>query len=218
MAITMRTQEPIDTFEDNDTEITLGGGKLLVLFFVLVILCGISLGVGYWLGRGSATQAIAHSSGATSTVPVTAPMPAATSKPGASQVATPRSPDGTSGDNGSNQSASANSTDLTFYQSVQQKDVHPQLKPAENTPAAVPRAPESPAPGSGYVVQIAALRHQNDAKLLSDTLLKQKYPVVIVDPGDKLFHVQVGPYADIKEAEEIRSRLISAGYNAFLKH
>jgi cell division septation protein DedD len=32
-----------------------------------------------------------------------------------------------------------------------------------------------------------------------------------------LFHVQVGPYADVKEAEAIRSRLVGAGYNAFLK-
>jgi hypothetical protein len=28
----------------------------------------------------------------------------------------------------------------------------------------------------------------------------------------------VGPYVDIKEAEAIRSRLVGAGYNAFLKH
>jgi cell division septation protein DedD len=66
-------------------------------------------------------------------------------------------------------------------------------------------------------VQIAAVRNQDDAKLLSDTLQKQQYPVIITQPGDKLFHVQVGPYADVKEAEAIRGRLIGAGYNAFLK-
>jgi cell division septation protein DedD len=71
--------------------------------------------------------------------------------------------------------------------------------------------------GSGYLVQIAAVRNQADAKLLSDALQKQHYPVLIAEPGDKLFHVQVGPYADVKEAEAIRSRLVSSGYNAFLK-
>jgi cell division protein FtsN len=30
--------------------------------------------------------------------------------------------------------------------------------------------------------------------------------------------VQVGPYADVKEAEAIRTRLAAAGYNPFLKH
>ncbi len=58
-------------------------------------------------------------------------------------------------------------------------------------------------------MQIAAVRNQDDAKLLSDALQKQQYPVIIAQPGDKLFHVQVGPYADIKEAEAIRSRLVS---------
>jgi cell division septation protein DedD len=71
--------------------------------------------------------------------------------------------------------------------------------------------------GTGYLVQIAAVRNQEDAKLLSETLHKQQYPVIITQPGDKLFHVQVGPYADIRDAEAIRTRLISAGYNAFLK-
>jgi DedD protein len=36
-------------------------------------------------------------------------------------------------------------------------------------------------------------------------------------PTDKLFHVQVGPFADIKEAESMRSKLLSDGYNPILK-
>ena len=42
-----------------DTEITLGLGQLLGLFFGLVILCGLALGTGYWLGHNSAKQALA---------------------------------------------------------------------------------------------------------------------------------------------------------------
>lgn len=202
--------------EGNDTEITLGIGKLLALFFCLVILCGISLGVGYSLGRNSARQA---ASPAISTAPAT-PSPSAAGKPGASQLAQPRTPDCTSGDNCTPQTASAtNATDLTFYQTVQQKDEHPQLTPPE--PAAAPSTQPAEARstlGTGYLVQIAAVRYEDDAKLLSDTLQKQRYPVIISQPGDKLFHVQVGPYADFKEAEAIRSRLVGAGYNAFLKH
>ncbi len=202
--------------EGNDTEITLGIGKLLTLFFGLVILCGISLGVGYSLGRNSARQAAAA---ALPTAPVT-PSPSSASKPGASQVAPSRTPDCTSGDNCPQQAASTpSSADLTFYQTVQQKDEHPQLTPPEPAPNQSTQPAEARNTlGTGYLVQIAAVRFQDDAKLLSDTLQKQRYPVIISQPGDKLFHVQVGPYADIKEAEAIRARLIGAGYNAFLKH
>ena len=36
-----------------DTEITLGTGKMLALFFGLVALCGLFFGLGFSLGRGS---------------------------------------------------------------------------------------------------------------------------------------------------------------------
>ena len=214
----MREQETEAAFEGNDTEITLGLGKLLGLFFGLVILCGISLGVGYSLGRNSAKQAIAAAAATVPTAP-TNPSPQTGNKPGASQIASPKTPDCPTGDNCPPPAAAPNSTDLTFYQAVQQKDTHPQLTPRETTPSN-PARPSEPRNtlGTGYLVQIAAVRNQDDAKLLSDALQKQRYPVIIAQPGDKLFHVQVGPYADIKEAEAMRSRLVSAGYNAFLKH
>jgi cell division septation protein DedD len=203
------------TNEGNDTEITLGLGKLLGLFFGLVVLCGISLGVGYSLGRKSATQAAGAAAAAVA--PSVAPANSSVAnKPGASQVAPPKAADCKPGDN-CPPPATTGTADLTFYQSVQQKDAHPQLTPPEPAPAKAPSVEMRATLGSGYLVQIAAVRNQEDAKLLSDALQKQKYPVIIAQPGDRLFHVQVGPYADIKEAEAIRSRLVSAGYNAFLK-
>jgi cell division septation protein DedD len=220
----MREQETIAEVEDESTEITLGMGKLLGLFFGLVILCGISLGVGYSLGHNAAKQAAAAAAAAAPAAPAT-PVPSLTIKPGASQLAASPSQakpsaDCAPGENCPQQAASSapNTTDLTFYQSVQQKDTHPQL----TKPEAAPAPPARPAEvrntlGSGYLVQIAAVRNQDDAKLLSDALRKQQYPVIVAQPGDKLFHVQVGPYADVKEAEAMRSRLVSAGYNAFLK-
>jgi cell division septation protein DedD len=214
----MQEQEQMAAAKAIDTEITLGIGKLLGLFFGLVILCGISLGVGYSLGRNSARQA-AEAAAVTSTAPA-APSASSANKPGAAQLAPPKTQDCAPGDNCPPQAASgSNPTNLTFYDTVQQKKVeHPQLTPPE--PAQSPSTQPAEAHitlGAGYLVQIAAVRNQDDAKLLSDALRKQQYPVIIAQPGDKLFHVQVGPYADIKEAEAIRSRLVSAGYNAFLK-
>jgi cell division protein FtsN len=36
-------------------------------------------------------------------------------------------------------------------------------------------------------------------------------------PGDSLFHVQVGPFSDQKDAEAMRTRLAGDGYNAIVK-
>ena len=35
--------------------------------------------------------------------------------------------------------------------------------------------------------------------------------------GDPLFHVQVGPFSDKKDAEAMRTRLSGDGYNAIVK-
>jgi cell division septation protein DedD len=201
-----------------DTEITLGIGKLLGLFFGLVILCGISLGVGYSLGRNSARQAV----GAAAVAPPAPvpPTPSSANKPGAAQTTPPKAPDCTAANNCATQADTGTSpANLTFYDTVQQKKAeHPQLTPAEPvpSPSAAPVQPRTTL-GGGYLVQIAAVRNQDDARSLSDALRKRQYPVIIAQPGDKLFHVQVGPYADVKEAEAIRSRLVGEGYNAFLK-
>src|SRR3954466_5728788 len=39
--------------EANDTEITLGTGKMLALFFGLVILCAVFFGMGFSMGKNS---------------------------------------------------------------------------------------------------------------------------------------------------------------------
>ena len=209
----MREEE--STAGSPDTEITLGVGKLLGLFLGLVVLCALSMGTGYWLGRNSAKQA---ASVVTPSVP--APAAATAKKPAAAEPAASRDC-GIAGNCAPQAPAASTpgSGDLTFYQAVRQNESHPQLAPQPPAPRAPAAAPEPRTTlGNGYLVQIAAVRYQEDAKLLSETLRKQQFPVVITQPGDNLFHVQVGPYADIKEAEAIRARLVSAGYNPFLKH
>jgi len=49
-------------------------------------------------------------------------------------------------------------------------------------------------------------------------LQKKQYPVFIASvPGDSLFHVQVGPFSDPKDAEAMRARLAGEGYDAIVK-
>src|SRR5436305_3653706 len=51
---------PVDSMrvdDANDTEITLGTGKMLAIFFGLVILCAVFFGMGFSMGRNSVRSA-----------------------------------------------------------------------------------------------------------------------------------------------------------------
>lgn len=188
-----------------DTEITLGTGKMLVLFFGLVILCAVFFGMGFKLGKNSVPVVAADASAGTSVV-------AGGVRPSANKAQNP-----------------ASSPDLTFYKSVGQKNSDAQLTAAatkdqagDNTGAAQDSnaAPRDPAlaPLNGYFVQVAAVSKQEDAEALVEALKKKQYPAFALNSApDKLFHVQVGPYSDIKEAEGMRTKLVGDGYNPILK-
>jgi len=187
-----------------DTEITLGTGKLLGLFFFLVGVCALFFALGYSLGRKS-EPAITNAA-ASPAVPA-APAPG---------------------------KAGSSATPMTFYKSVEQKDTNPQLTPPADSkpetppppaaggtqaPAANPADSTTTLPTAGYFVQVAAVSKQEDADALVDALKKKDYPAFVAPQSatDKLFHVQVGPYEDIKDAEAMRTRLIGDGYNPILK-
>src|SRR6267142_1248148 len=95
----------------------------------------------------------------------------------------------------------------------------PQPTPTVAANSAAKPAPEMSKPGSAYVVQVAAVSRQEDAEALMSALRKKDYPVFVVNnaPGDRLFHVQVGPYADMKDAEAMKAKLSGDGYNPILK-
>lgn len=201
---------------NDDTEITLGTGRLLVLFFGLVVICAIFFSLGYTLGKNNAPRPslVTDASAAT---------PASTDKPAA----------GTPCPAGQDCSSGAPPADeLTFYKSVEQKDPTAQLNtpaPSAPAPAAKPQAAQTaaakPAPematapmGTGYTVQVAAVSKQQDAEALVDALHKKQYPAFIADnAGDKLFHVQVGPFAKLDDADAMKQRLLNDGYNPMVK-
>lgn len=185
-----------------DTEITLGIGKLLGIFFALAALCAVFLGVGYSLGKNSAKAAMATSD-------PTQVAEGSTTKPAGGTAVRP---------------APTENKDLSFYKAVEQKQPDANLttpdadKTSDTTAPKTAPAPEISRPGSGYVVQVAAVSKQEDAEALADALRKKSYMVQISNPpNDKLFHVQVGPFNDIADAESTRNRLVGDGYNPILK-
>jgi cell division septation protein DedD len=182
-----------------DTEITLGTGKMLALFFGLVILCATFFGLGYSIGHG-ATKSSAE----------LLPSPS-TSRP------TRVSPS-------SSAAASAPTTQTT----TDSRSVDAQQAPPDSSSTANPSSSPStsdqagsltpPQPVASYFVQVAAVSKQEDAQALVESLKGRQYQAFIADATpDKLFHVQVGPFTDGKEAETMRARLVNDGYNPILK-
>jgi len=210
--------------EQQDTEVTLGTGRLLALFFGLVVICALFFSVGFSLGRKSAPVPV------TSSAPVPAPIPT-TSAAKPTSMRSDAKADCATTDNCPTAEAKTNSTsdELTFYKSVEEKDAKTQLEqPAPNPPTvfsqkpdAKATAPEMVKPGqlaSGYMVQVAAVTKQEDADALVAALRKKQYPVFAATVStDKLYHVQVGPFADPKQADDIKVKLVGDGYNPIVK-
>jgi cell division septation protein DedD len=180
--------------EGQDTEITLGTGKLLGLFFGLVIVCAIFFGLGFSLGRNSGKTTLTMEETPSATLPISASggnkgTPGTPEKPAPAEVADAKGSDSNSSDSGSNNVAP------------------PEVKGEPLTIAA-----------GAYTVQVAAVSKEEDAEALVSALKKKSYPVFIAPTAaDKLYHVQIGPYPDIKDAEAIKAKLTGDGYNPIVK-
>src|SRR5271166_491578 len=188
----------------DDTEITLGTGKLLVLFFSLVAICALFFALGYSLGRKAEPTLTTASAAAT---PPTSPNAAKASSGSAAPA-------------------------MTFYKAVEQKQANSELTPPTdaktdtpqtpaNTPPPAPQStavdPATTLPATGYFVQVAAVTKEEDAQALVDALKKKEYPAFVAVPtADKLFRVQLGPFAEVKDAEAMRTRLNGDGYSPIL--
>jgi DedD protein len=76
------------------------------------------------------------------------------------------------------------------------------------------------AANGSFVVQIAAVTREEDAAALAGALRKKNYSVFVVNnPAvhDKFYHVQVGPFATMQDAEAMKAKLTGEGYNPIVK-
>lgn len=212
--------------ETQDTELTLGTGTLLAIFFAVAIMCGIFFSLGYSIGKNStplSTQigdtpavALAKSSqgGAKPTASSSLPVPASDCPEGRS------CPGVSSTDETTLLNQAAKSPPPAAVPQTPSSSDNSDKTPKPETP--VPKAPAPPEPAasatSGFMVQVAAVTRQEDADALVSALRRKSYPVFVTNSSsDKLFHVQVGPFAEAKDAESMRSRLANDGYNAIVK-
>ena len=213
-----------------DREITLGTTMVLGIFFALAAYGAVLFGFGYSMGAkhntsstasvesgagtsfggfkpapgsplGSAQQGIKPVNGPTVTVPdtpVAAIAPASLPK----SVPAPRAEVQTDAETASTP-APAPPTPRTQL---------PAAPPLATTPVAQPTAAGS------FLVQVAAVSHQEDADLLVVTLKRRGYAVAIHhESQDSLLHVQIGNFVNKKDAEAMRQRLLADGFNAIVK-
>lgn len=194
-----------ETDELQDTEITLDTGKLLGIFFGLVLLCSVFFTMGYLLGRGNAAGSKTEIVGGGPSSGTPASKPSAvnkTSETGPAANVTASQP--SQAPAGASPAPLSTSTPATLV--------------SASGSAAAADAQNGASSGATYMVQVAAVSKREDADILVSALQKKQYPVFVGSaPGDALFHVQVGPFTDPKDAETMRSRLAGDGYNAIVK-
>src|ERR1700687_1389660 len=149
-AVQNATRWGINMAVSEDTEITLGTGKMLLLFFGLVGLCAVFFGMGFSLGKNSAKAGDPQAAIGTSGPVRPTAVKAGDSRP---------------------------SSDLPFYKAVEQKDANAELTAktgdAPATPPAKAAAADSDAPPdptavvsgqNNYFVQVAAVRKQGEGR------------------------------------------------------
>lgn len=97
--------------------------------------------------------------------------------------------------------------------------VKPGIIPVALGSAAAPRpAAAAASGGSGNMVQVSAFTRQEDADVVVSALKRKGYNVFIRhEPQDNYLHVQLGPYGSRKEAEAMKEKLSSDGFNAMVK-
>lgn len=191
--------------ETQDTELTLSTGKLLGVFFVLVVICGVFFSLGYAVGKNSAPASGVAIMDSSQLSTVTASGGA---KPSAGKAGEPPA------------SQPCAEGDASCLQPSTTTSQAPAQESQSAAPATIP-APEMtsvPKTGAGFMVQVAAVSKKEDAEALQGALQKKQYPVLVVpNETSHLYHVQVGPFSDPKDAEAMRQRLASDGYNAIVK-
>jgi DedD protein len=198
-----------DQDHDDDREVTLSSTTLLVIFFGLVLVCGLFFGLGYTLGRRSHAEtadAVPSSSSEPASSPLVASAQPKPSPASQSTVVQPPAPDAEPADSTTPAPLDDGNQAAAAQDKTQQENTPPASSPkpppapahaAGNTaptpqvkPALAPvsqpastASSQTSAPSasatSGIMVQIAAVSNPADADVLVGALRKRGYSVTI---------------------------------------
>jgi cell division septation protein DedD len=87
------------------------------------------------------------------------------------------------------------------------------------TPASTrTEAPTGPSMDSGVVLQVGAMKVEDNAAAMAQELRKKKFPAVVFRHGnDKLYRVAVGPYGDADSTAKVKEQLEKEGFKPLLQ-
>jgi DedD protein len=213
--------------EKKNSDFVLESRHLVGLFFLLVVIFGVVFTLGYLLGRNQYDTKLRAALGK--------PAESVDAK-GAPSVPPSDKPTGGS------TTPAGGKPDWEFYHAAEPKAVQNHLdsakpsvaaaQPTASKPAASKPAAPKPAaslksasalkppviPKGSITLQVAAVRHKSDALALAQALKTKKFPAFVLNPeADKLYHVQVGPYADNQSAGTARRDLEAQGFKSITK-
>jgi len=189
-------------------ERTIGSGHLVALFLGIVVLCCVFFILGYEMGRAQFEKG---GGTAVATKPA-APAPTADKE----EPASPGWPSGAAGG-----ASSAAKTGPAAASEQPAKSAAPAKSPPASGGAASAasnglKAP--PIPRGSIVLQVAANRNESDALNLAKLLQEKGFPAFVLTPStDDWYRVQVGPYADVKSADQAKAALAHEGFKAITK-
>lgn len=199
-----------DDLQPPERELTLGTGMILVIFLVLVLLCGAFFGFGYKMGSLSKApepvSAVNTNTGGSAPATDFSGFKPAAGSPGGAGAGAASGPDAASAAQPSQPSSA--------------EPMPPAANPAATEQAAAPvvTTPEQPVAVGSYMVQVAAVSHEEDAQLLVNALKAKGYPVSAhTESQDKFFHIQIGPFTNMKDAMAAKQRLVAEGYQPIIK-
>jgi cell division septation protein DedD len=202
--------EDDDDLNRTNRELTLSTGMILGIFLVLVLLCGAFFGFGYKMGSHKATLPVAATN-------AEGPQPTGDTFSGFKPAA--GSPAGESGESSAAPAPAVNAAGDSGEApggAAAAESASP-VAPA-HTPVPVVTTPETPVAAGNFIVQVAAVSHEEDAQLLVNALRAKGYPVSAhTEPQDKFFHIQVGPFNNAKDAAAAKQRLVADGYQPIVK-
>jgi pilus assembly protein CpaC len=98
----------------------------------------------------------------------------------------------------------------------------PPARPFASTSPTVPAPAVQPSKSEQsirpYVIEVMTLSHESDAEVMIAALNRRGYNVSVShDPQNSLLHLDIGPFANTKDAETMRQRLLLDGYDATIK-
>src|SRR5215831_4242380 len=201
--------------ETGEFEIVVGNKQLLSTFFVIVLLCGAAIVMGYVLGENSRSTKASAELGTSPSVAVTGPGEARPQP--ASPAAPPPTTPATDPAQQPTQTAAAQDQPPT----APPADAPPQptTQPAKELQKAEAEKPPAPAPnpavangGLTAYWQVTATSNAASAQDLMQTLKEKGFPARLSPGRDNLIRVLVGPYSDKTSFAKAKLDIESGGF------